>query len=440
MCIILLYTSCCCTSQKVKQIVQQREQQELERLEWEKELAQKKVLNQLHAQAAHEAAQAALQLRQEQARKQLLEQQRQLEEVRKLKEEEERRQAAAEAVARKAEKEAETKEMGAWCRVVCMERSTRLGEYLVSQDSIVVDGSTGAFDPNKIGFNSLMVKSRRDSKVSKFRKLIGKGIEITRDGEGSVWVVRRSKNPMFVKGWSDTSHHCMAAEVAEHHGLLHRHTPVVIFDFPKFDKWLKVECSVSTTPNQRRLIRMCKLGISFVKDYQQAIDTPCWLELVFEAALLKAKKIGIATRKRLYSDGSKAPDVASVCQAIGLRYKYLSQHGSETKPRADVTGLRSGSSEDWSSSGSLASSESIAEDMEEETDLSNHSTRQANAAYRSDRYTLATAPFISPAAAAALRPYGEKQLVASHRRPTDIARTKKGGKAKKLVKFALGLH
>ena len=131
------------------QIAQQREQQELDRLEREKELAQKEALNRLHAQAAREAAQAALQLRQEQGRKQLQEQQRRLEEERKLKEDEERRRAAAEAVAREAEKEAETTDTGAWCRVVCMERSTRLADYLVSQDSIVVDGSTGSFDPNK---------------------------------------------------------------------------------------------------------------------------------------------------------------------------------------------------------------------------------------------------------------------------------------------------
>ena len=44
-----------------------------------------------------------------------------------------------------------------------------------------------------------------------------------------MWVVRRSKHPMFIKGWSD-SNHCMASEIADNHGLLHRHTPTVVTD------------------------------------------------------------------------------------------------------------------------------------------------------------------------------------------------------------------
>ena len=144
-------------------------------------------------------------------------------------------------------------------------------------------------------------------------------------------------------------------------------------------------------------------------------------------------EMGVASRQRLYSGSSKSPDVASVCRAIGLRYKFLSQHGSEiAKPPTGIPRLRSGSGEDWSLSGS------IGEEMEEDIDVNKPRTKWAKETYQSDRYALAAAPFISPAAAAALRPNGERELVVPHRR-TEKARLKKG-KAKKVVKYALGLH
>lgn len=106
-------------------------------------------MNRLHAQAAREAAQAALQLRQARERKILEEQRKRIKEEQGLQEDEERRRAAAAAVIDEAARQAEMTDLSAWCRIVCMERDVHLSDYMVSQDSIVVDGSGGSFDPNR---------------------------------------------------------------------------------------------------------------------------------------------------------------------------------------------------------------------------------------------------------------------------------------------------
>ncbi|XP_062521187.1 myosin-IIIb-like [Corticium candelabrum] len=420
-------------NREAKRIAHEREQQELQRLDREKELAEKEALNRLHAQAAHEAAQAALRLRQAQERKMLEEKRRRVEEEEKLREEEGRRRAAAAEVARMAAME--RSDSTVWCRIVCMERDKQLSDYQVSQNSIVVDGSTGSFDPNRIGFNSLKSTTRRDSKVSKFRQLIGKGVELTRDAEGSVWVVRRSKHPMFIKGWSD-SNHCMASEIADNHGLLHRHTPTVVFDFPRFEQWLDVECSMSAYQNQRRIMHMCKIGISFVKDYQQAVDTPCWLEIIFENALAQAKRRGRQSQSSLHSAGSQSPDIASALQAISFRYSTLGKQGSKMpasrQPPVNLHRVLSPESSDLSTSGSFSG---------DPEDFSVEMPRKewAKKVYQPDRYVLAAEPFSRPGAAAAMQPDGEREVVVPHRRPSERSRARKA-KAKRIVKYALGLH
>ena len=199
-----------------------------------------------------------------------------------------------------------------------------------------------------------------------------------------------------------------------------------------------------------------QIGISFVKDYQQAVDTPCWLEIIFENALAQAKRmyrsrtsidsmlfnsLGVSGRGRqsqssLHSAGSQSPDIASALQAISFRYSTLGKQGSKMpasrQPPVNLHRVLSPESSDLSTSGSFSG---------DPEDFSVEMPRKewAKKVYQPDRYVLAAEPFSRPGAAAAMQPDGEREVVVPHRRPSERSRARKA-KAKRIVKYALGLH
>lgn len=146
--------------------------------------------------------------------------------------------------------------------------------------------------------------------------------------------------------------------------------------------------------------------------------------------------MGIANRKSLSSDGSRSPDVATVRRAIGLRYRMISTYGSKSpttrQPPVAMQRVESVASDEFSTSGSIT-------EEPEDSLVGKPRTRWAKQTHQTDRYALAASPFTSPAAAAALQPHGERELVVPHRRPSERSRARKA-KAKKIFKYALGLH
>jgi len=171
-----------------------------------------------------------------------------------------------------------------WCKITCFEREHPRGEFSIDRPSIVIDGSNNSFDVTRIGLGTLPPSS--DSKVTKVRACIGKGMEIVNDEEGNVWATRGSKNAIFVKG------HFLSDEVISLKGALEKDSTLKVFDWEAFADSVRYHClhSKNFDPTiENMVLSSASIFFSFVKDGKDDVSTPCWIQLDVLSALQQGK-------------------------------------------------------------------------------------------------------------------------------------------------------
>ena len=89
-----------------------------------------------------------------------------------------------------------------WLHILCRIKDINIGDFLISQPSIVVDGSKNIFDSTCICLGALAASvSPKKSLVR--TSYIGKGVEIFRDQVGDVFCKRMSKKPIKIVNFED---------------------------------------------------------------------------------------------------------------------------------------------------------------------------------------------------------------------------------------------
>ncbi|KAL9962674.1 hypothetical protein ACROYT_G031796 [Oculina patagonica] len=161
-----------------------------------------------------------------------------------------------------------------WCKITCFERESPRGEFFIDRPSIVIDGSSNAFDVTRIGLGALPPSS--DPKVTKVRSYVGKGVEVVNDEEGNIWATRGSKNNIFVKG------HFLSDEVIDLKGVLEKDATLQVFDWESFAVTVRHYCSQTKNFDasiETSILSSASIYFSFVKDGEDDVDTPCWVQL-----------------------------------------------------------------------------------------------------------------------------------------------------------------
>ncbi|KAK2179916.1 hypothetical protein NP493_466g01011 [Ridgeia piscesae] len=169
-----------------------------------------------------------------------------------------------------------------WLKVLPIERSQVVANVNIAGSELIIDDSKQQPTSNVIGlrgFNNL----QRDAATEKVLKKIGKGIKITRDAEGNIYAKQLSKSEIIMKGYKYPEDCCLSSEVVSKLGRLSKH-PQKIFDMSKFKSSIATELR-NTVIDKRRLMHLCMITFSFVRNVFDDLDTPCWVCLINYAAM-----------------------------------------------------------------------------------------------------------------------------------------------------------
>ena len=68
----------------------------------------------------------------------------------------------------------------------------------------------------------------KNSDLHKLIKKIGKGIKISRDGNGNIFATRICDTDVIMKGYKNPENACFSKEIIEHMGRLPKNTPMKV--------------------------------------------------------------------------------------------------------------------------------------------------------------------------------------------------------------------
>eukprot|EP00117_Sycon_ciliatum_P037487 scpid7115/ scgid4248/ Myosin-IIIa len=188
-----------------------------------------------------------------------------------------------------------------WCVVTVMERDIVCGTYSLYPRSFTIDGSEN-MSASVIGINGNPPVSGHDS-VNKVRPFVGKGVEIEITADGSVRAIRRSKNPVILKGRSSTLLHCHPNTELEG-DVMPRNIPQEIFSASTFKQHVK-DVMAKTKLDLTVLFCLCRVGIGFVRNTSNPHSTPCWAIVDFVVPHLKVNEY--LQRRAVKSKRSASP-------------------------------------------------------------------------------------------------------------------------------------
>ncbi|XP_041361884.1 uncharacterized protein LOC121377852 [Gigantopelta aegis] len=168
-----------------------------------------------------------------------------------------------------------------WCKVICMEYEREVGKVYVQEKEFIVDGSYNKFDGQRLGLG-VFQNSDRDKLTEDIRGAIMEGVALSKDAEGNIWAKRLSRNDVIAKGYHDPGNHCLSAEVVLQKGRLPYQEQVKIFDAREFKSHMGLHMKGK---KKGRLEFLSLIGLSFIQDKLDDLDTPCWVCLVNILAL-----------------------------------------------------------------------------------------------------------------------------------------------------------
>lgn len=119
-----------------------------------------------------------------------------------------------------------------WAKIICLEGNRRVAKAYARAPAICIDGSDLAFDGETIGLGGFD-NPHRDSATRSAIRTIRKGILLTIDEKGNIWVERRSHCNVYTPDWTkDPNKTCLDRELIASRGVLPRKCKV--FDMSKF--------------------------------------------------------------------------------------------------------------------------------------------------------------------------------------------------------------
>jgi len=230
----------------------------------------------------------------------------------------------------------------AWCRIDCYERQFHMASFFLHQPVITIDGSHVVDQSAKIGLCYLPSKAD-DSKVSKVKNCIGKGLKLHQDDAGNVWATRLGKNPIFVRGFF------LSPELIKLSGKLTQGVPMKVFDLAEHKDNLANELSKTISNEQETrtaLIGTCKVCISFIKDTIVDDETPCWVEVWFVEHVenVRKKLLAVIRQQKQSKTAAKSSQTSATVKEISTEGDAMKSNGilSETPtkdPRPTRTSL-----------------------------------------------------------------------------------------------------
>ncbi|XP_052761642.1 myosin-IIIb-like isoform X2 [Mya arenaria] len=170
-----------------------------------------------------------------------------------------------------------------WCKMFYMEYNRPVAKFYLCDKVFTVDGSFEEFDGKHVGlgvFNS----PERDEITEQARTFIGKGLQLTKEPDGSVSAMRLGKNDVIVQGYRDPANHCLSGEVIVREGRLPYEQSVKIFDMEEYKSHIGLYLRAGNLDTER-LQQLAITSLSFLHEGGGPRDTPCWLCLVSVPAL-----------------------------------------------------------------------------------------------------------------------------------------------------------
>lgn len=170
-----------------------------------------------------------------------------------------------------------------WGYFTYMEYNQRIISTYINNKEFFVDNSANKLDIYSLGLASLTGLSR-NMEAQNIRQEIHKGIVLSSDEEGNIYLRNESKAPIMIKGCDEPERFCVSEDVIGLRGKIMPGNEVVkVFDIEEFRSQIGLQILNGYT-SEEDLRLMCLIGMSF-SEARPGLNSPCWILLVNVTAL-----------------------------------------------------------------------------------------------------------------------------------------------------------
>jgi hypothetical protein len=168
-----------------------------------------------------------------------------------------------------------------WGKVYYMEKNMIMGKVYLRDWDITMDDSNEPYDGLVIGVNTF--DHSEDPESLEALKNIAQGIKIVRDEEGNIFIMKLSKNDVFIKGFNEPNNNCFGSDVHSTNGRL-SFDQLKVFDMGEYKRRVTAELQKSDF-DPHLLNRLSVIKLSFWRDRVIEVETPCWICIINFVAL-----------------------------------------------------------------------------------------------------------------------------------------------------------
>lgn len=165
-----------------------------------------------------------------------------------------------------------------WGYFTYMEYNQRIISTYINNKEFFVDNSANQLDIYSLGLASLTGLSRTPE-AQNIRQEIHKGIVLSSDEEGNIYLRNDSKAPVRIKGFDEPERYCVSESAIRLRGEIMPGNEVVkVFDIEEFRSQIGLQILNGYT-SEEDLRLMCLIGICF-SEARSGLNSPCWILLV----------------------------------------------------------------------------------------------------------------------------------------------------------------
>lgn len=165
-----------------------------------------------------------------------------------------------------------------WGYFTYMEYNQRIISTYINNKEFFVDNSANKLDIYSLGLASLTGLSRT-IEAQNIRQEVHKGIVLSSDEEGNIYLRNECKAPVMINGFDEPEGYCVSEDVIRLRGKIMPGNEVVkVFDIEEFRSQIGLQILNGYT-SKEDLRLMCLIGICF-SEAKPGFNSPCWILLV----------------------------------------------------------------------------------------------------------------------------------------------------------------
>uniref|UniRef100_A0A915I612 MH2 domain-containing protein n=1 Tax=Romanomermis culicivorax TaxID=13658 RepID=A0A915I612_ROMCU len=168
-----------------------------------------------------------------------------------------------------------------WGKLILMNRNKCIAKMYLRNPLIVLDGTKNSFDGQRIGLDHFE-NADADEQTLEIRVKLGAGILLKVDQKGSIWVKKVTKCPIVIQNIDKPGIASFGAEILKTNGILETNVPTKIFDMKLFREDFERATRFNNIDDEitKRLLYKGIIRISFFRNENRSLRTPCWCALI----------------------------------------------------------------------------------------------------------------------------------------------------------------